>query len=232
MSTVAVMKPFVMKNMPTIGLNRYPPKMNKSHTKQQGINPTKEKKNTPSKKVSASAPTTPQQRRTVLPVKQRRVERRKEIKSMTEAILHLDLPSSSSSSESDDSLDTLQQKRPNIKKKKSQGNKKHHSASPSPVLVHTLSTLITKKESNSRNRRRSTSAVDSRSSATVYAGPTFNNAPAPSALPLPAFSYSTNTHLQQHSRDLMNLLSHSHQERSFEQDLSQIQRDLRSMLKI
>lgn len=104
------------------------------------------------------------------------------------------------------------------------------------------------KREQQRNRRRSSSVIDIRKSH-VYAGPTFNNAPAPSALPIPAFSptllsvdliTSTTTtitadgedDLQRHSKDLMNLLSPKPHHREFDSDLSEIQRGLRSMLKI
>lgn len=93
---------------------------------------------------------------------------------------------------------------------------------------------------------------------TVYAGPTFNNAPLPSALPIPAFSPTPipattpvsvdvikQQQLKRHSQNLMNILSspqYHHQQQQvtvtstttshFERDLSEIQRGLRSMLKI
>lgn len=85
----------------------------------------------------------------------------------------------------------------------------------------------------------------------VYAGPTFNNAPAPSALPIPAFNargspinypqplyHSVNPSLQQQSMDLMNLITPQkvvHPAYELEKTnlaLSEIQRGLRSMLKI
>lgn len=89
----------------------------------------------------------------------------------------------------------------------------------------------------------------------VYAGPTFNNAPVPSALPIPAFNargspisnhpqplyMSATPSLQQQSKDLMNLLLPPQpisrkvvSAYELEQDLalSEIQRGLRSMLKI
>ena len=99
-----------------------------------------------------------------------------------------------------------------------------------------------KKKREQRNRRRSSSAIDIRKSH-VYAGPTFNNAPAASALPIPAFSPTLisvnliNTtdgkdDLQRHSKDIMNLLSPKPHHREFDSDLSEIQRGLRSMLKI
>jgi hypothetical protein len=101
-------------------------------------------------------------------------------------------------------------------------------------------------DSQVRNRRRSSSVIETRS--VVYAGPTFNNAPAPSALPLPSFSPSLvsveladdNT-LERHSKDLMNILSPAKSSstrvqyqhyREFDKDLSEIQKGLRSMLKI
>lgn len=96
-----------------------------------------------------------------------------------------------------------------------------------------------------RNRRRSSSVAETRKN--VYAGPTFNNAPAPSALPLPAFSPAflsielVDDTLEKHSKDLMNILSpeksssatvqYQHY-REFDEDLSEIQKGLRSMLKI
>lgn len=103
-----------------------------------------------------------------------------------------------------------------------------------------------KREQQQRNRRRSSSVIDIRRNHVVYAGPTFNNAPAPSALPIPAFSptflsvdlITTTTtldgrdDLQRHSKDLMNLLSPKPYHRDFDSDLSEIQRGLRSMLRI
>lgn len=107
-------------------------------------------------------------------------------------------------------------------------------------------TLCSQYPIQQRTRRRSSSAVDIRG--TVYAGPTFNNAPLPSALPIPAFSPAIvsmdvikQQQLQRHSQHLMNILSPlQHQQVSasatttshFERDLSEIQRGLRSMLKI
>ncbi|KAG2213907.1 hypothetical protein INT47_001176 [Mucor saturninus] len=87
-----------------------------------------------------------------------------------------------------------------------------------------------------------------KSSEQVYAGPTFNNAPAPSALPIPAFNargspinypqplYSTHS-FQQQSMDLMNLIAPQKVITAYELEktnlaLSEIQRGLRSMLKI
>lgn len=87
--------------------------------------------------------------------------------------------------------------------------------------------------------RRRSSSVDIRSS--VYAGPTFNNSPAPNTLPIPAFSPpSTNIgsielerqKLSRHSKDLMKILSPQPLKNDFDLDLSEIQRGLRSMLKI
>ncbi|KAI8645710.1 hypothetical protein BD408DRAFT_411401 [Parasitella parasitica] len=85
----------------------------------------------------------------------------------------------------------------------------------------------------------------------VYAGPTFNNAPAPSALPIPAFNargspinypqplyHSVNPSLQQQSMDLMNLITPqkaftaAYELEMTNLALSEIQRGLRSMLKI
>jgi hypothetical protein len=81
----------------------------------------------------------------------------------------------------------------------------------------------------------------------VYAGPTFSNAPAPSALPIPAFNARgspINYHqsiisssLQQQSMDLMNLIVPPRVVTAYELEqtnmaLSEIQRGLRSMLKI
>ncbi|CEP10468.1 hypothetical protein [Parasitella parasitica] len=85
----------------------------------------------------------------------------------------------------------------------------------------------------------------------VYAGPTFNNAPAPSALPIPAFNargspinypqplyHSVNPSLHQQSLDLMNLITPqkaftaAYELEKTNLALSEIQRGLRSMLKI
>lgn len=83
----------------------------------------------------------------------------------------------------------------------------------------------------------------------VYAGPTFNNAPAPSALPIPAFNargspinypqplYHSVPSFQQQSLDLMNLIAPQKVITAYELEktnlaLSEIQRGLRSMLKI
>jgi hypothetical protein len=77
-----------------------------AHNKKQNNTTKKAEPKNPStkKKISASAPTTPQQpRRTILPVKARRVQRRKEIVSMTEALIKTDMESPSSFTESDDS---------------------------------------------------------------------------------------------------------------------------------
>ncbi|KAI8351755.1 hypothetical protein EDC96DRAFT_518301 [Choanephora cucurbitarum] len=282
MSTAAVIKPLHHKNAGAsisnmVVLNKQDPIVSKSYSKQLNKfnkKPTehgKEKSNKKNhasppqkksmpKKPSASAPTTPQQRRTVLPVKQRRAERRKEVKSMTDAALSLELEISST--ESDDSCSDMQQKKPlshvqnengSLDKKKNHKKKKQQVSLLPPAVNTTVSvsTTLLKKREPQRNRRRSSSAVDFRNSATVYAGPTFNNAPIPSALPLPVFSpnnsqVSVVMDLEQHSKDLLSLLSHPqpqrtqhihphyhpHYQRSFEQDLSEIQRDLRSMLKI
>ncbi|KAG2229173.1 hypothetical protein INT48_001493 [Thamnidium elegans] len=87
------------------------------------------------------------------------------------------------------------------------------------------------------HKKRSSSVIDIRSS--VYAGPTFNNSPAPSALPMPAFSPTLvsielleREKLSRHSKDLMNILSPQPLKNDFDMDLSEIQRGLRSMLKI
>lgn len=76
----------------------------------------------------------------------------------------------------------------------------------------------------------------------VYAGPTFSNAPAPSALPIPAFNsrgspINYQATLQQQSMDLMNLIAPQKVVTAYELEktnmaLSEIQRGLRSMLKI
>jgi hypothetical protein len=82
----------------------------------------------------------------------------------------------------------------------------------------------------------------------VYAGPTFNNAPAPSALPIPAFNARGSpinypqplyqNPYQQQSIDLMNLINAPQKVvTAYELErtnlaLSEIQRGLRSMLKI
>ncbi|CAO3642237.1 unnamed protein product [Mucor fragilis] len=209
------------------------------------------------KKTCVSAPTTPQQRRTVLPAKARRVERRKEIASMTEAIkVELDTPSSTESDDSSSSCTSVSSPgsgKKAAKKNHGQSNKQQKKVIPTIINATTSTTIIsarsTKKREQQRNRRRSSSAIDVRKSH-VYAGPTFNNAPAPSALPMPAFSptllsvdliSSTTTaitaaegkdDLQRHSQDLMNLLSPKPHHREFDSDLSEIQRGLRSMLKI
>ncbi|KAK4518236.1 uncharacterized protein ATC70_001588 [Mucor velutinosus] len=212
------------------------------------------------KKACVSAPTTPQQRRTVLPAKARRVERRKEIVSMTEAIkVELDTPSSTESDDSSSSSTSHSSPggggggKKAGKKNHGHSNKQQKKVMPTIINATTSTTIIsaesTKKREQQRNRRRSSSAIDVRKSH-VYAGPTFNNAPAPSALPMPAFSptllsvdliTSTTTtltaangkdDLQRHSQDLMNLLSPKPHHREFDSDLSEIQRGLRSMLKI
>ncbi|GAN10951.1 hypothetical protein MAM1_0436c10501 [Mucor ambiguus] len=203
------------------------------------------------KKACVSAPTTPQQRRPVLPAKARRVERRKEIVSMTEAIkVELDTPSST---ESDDSSSSISHSSPGaggggkkaVKKNRGHTNKQQKKAIPTIISATTSTTII----SVESTKKRSSSVIDVRKSH-VYAGPTFNNAPAPSALPMPAFSptllsvdliTSTTTtftaangedDLQRHSQDLMNLLSPKPHHCEFDSDLSEIQRGLRSMLKI
>lgn len=102
------------------------------------------------------------------------------------------------------------------------------------------------KRSNYHQRQQQSSYVDQ-----VYAGPTFNNAPAPSALPIPAFNargspinypqplyHSVNPSLQQQSMDLMNLITPqkvvntAYELEKTNLALSEIQRGLRSMLKI
>ncbi|KAI8097831.1 uncharacterized protein B0P05DRAFT_567820 [Gilbertella persicaria] len=105
------------------------------------------------------------------------------------------------------------------------------------------------RRSNNNNKRHSfeyKSLVDQ-----VYAGPTFNNAPAPSALPIPAFNargspinyhqplyHPVNPTFHQQSMDLMNLINTPQKVATayeLEQTnlaLSEIQRGLRSMLKI
>lgn len=99
-----------------------------------------------------------------------------------------------------------------------------------------------RRNSNKRHSFEYKSLVDQ-----VYAGPTFNNAPAPSALPIPAFNargspinyQATLYHpFQQQSMDLMNLINAPQKvvtAAELEQTnlaLSEIQRGLRSMLKI
>ncbi|KAL7316149.1 hypothetical protein PS15m_005284 [Mucor circinelloides] len=102
------------------------------------------------------------------------------------------------------------------------------------------------KRSNHYQQQQQSSYVDQ-----VYAGPTFNNAPAPSALPIPAFNargspinypqplyHSVNPSLQQQSMDLMNLITPqkvvntAYELEKTNLALSEIQRGLRSMLKI
>ena len=92
------------------------------------------------------------------------------------------------------------------------------------------------KKKRTSEGRRSSAIVDIRG--TVYAGPTFSNAPLPSTLPIPAFSppmismeLKKQNDLSRHSKDLMNILA-SRPTHHFEMDLSEIQRGLRSMLKI
>ncbi|GAA5805240.1 hypothetical protein HPULCUR_010754 [Helicostylum pulchrum] len=171
------------------------------------------------KKTSASAPNTPHlQRRTVLPVKARRVERRKEIVSMK-------IELSAASSESDDSSTCASSSSSVTSLKKKKNNNKQRQSDQAIVVpvVH---------------KKRSSSAIDIKSN--VYAGPTFNNSPAPSALPMPAFSPPTlvsielleREKLSRHSKDLMNILSPQPLKNDFDMDLSEIQRGLRSMLKI
>ncbi|KAI9022315.1 hypothetical protein CLU79DRAFT_719271 [Phycomyces nitens] len=218
----------------------------------------------PPQRPSSSAPATPQQRRTVMPVKVRRMERRKDIVSMTDALqsAQVDLLSTSpptSSAESEDS-DAQNKRKP---QRRQHANRRSTQQPPAPSAFPPLQ----KKSANLRSRRRSSSAVDVRSQ--VYAGPTFSNAPAPSALPIPAFTspeparhrtVSLNLHLQpeeedifimdplphlqQQSIELMNLLTPTLPRHPFpaklrtshdfnnDQMLSEIQRGLRSMLKI
>ncbi|KAI9350974.1 hypothetical protein BD770DRAFT_445822 [Pilaira anomala] len=178
------------------------------------------------KKTSASAPNTPQQqRRTVLPVKARRVERRKEIVSIK-------LELSAISSESDDSISSsFSSSLSNSRRKKNNG-----------LVVPIVQNNKRNEQQQQQLRRRSSSSVDIRS--TVYAGPTFNNSPAPNTLPIPAFSppstIGTNISsielerqkLSRHSKDLMKILSPQPLKNDFDLDLSEIQRGLRSMLKI
>ncbi|KAL0086675.1 hypothetical protein F4703DRAFT_1848123 [Phycomyces blakesleeanus] len=141
--------------------------------------------------ASASAPATPQQRRTVMPVKVRRMERRKDIVSMTDALqsAQVDLLSSSpptSSAESEDSDAQNKRKSHNNNNNNKRQNANQHRRSPQQPPAPSAFPPLQKKSTGLRSRRRSSSAVDVRSQ--VYAGPTFSNAPAPSALPIPAFT--------------------------------------------
>ncbi|KAI7858267.1 hypothetical protein BDC45DRAFT_565629 [Circinella umbellata] len=165
-----------------------------------------------------------QRRQQVMPVKARRVERKKDIVSMQDALRksQVDLlstsPVSSSGESENDSDSGFQSRR--------------------------------------RNRRASNDGGQ------VYCGPCFSNAPAPSALPMPpALSSHNPDHdgmfmmddLQQQSKELMSLLMPSHRiqnpsmttmamnsnipprmqtAHSLDNDLSEIQRGLRSMLKM
>ncbi|KAL9555437.1 hypothetical protein MBANPS3_002347 [Mucor bainieri] len=228
-------------------------KQQQEQKQQQKSSKSASNNNNAVKKACVSAPTTPQQRRTVLPAKARRVERRKEIVSMTEAIkVELDTPSSTESDDSSSSSTSHSSPgggggggKKAMKKNHGHSNKQQKKVIPTIINATTSTTII----SGESTRKRSSSAIDVRKSH-VYAGPTFNNAPAPSALPMPAFSptllsvdliTSTTTaftaahgkdELQRHSQDLMNLLSPKPHHREFDSDLSEIQRGLRSMLKI
>jgi hypothetical protein len=98
------------------------------------------------KKISASAPTTPQhQRRTILPVKARRVQRRKEIVSMTDALIKTDMESASFT-ESDDSTSSSSL---TFKKKKNKPKK-----TMSEVAVITSKTVTTNQSLVSKKRYR------------------------------------------------------------------------------
>lgn len=82
---------------------------------------------------------------------------------------------------------------------------------------------------------------DRRSSIQVYCGPCFSNAPAPSALPMPAFREQPNPHLPVHvaaptpSTPPMTMMIPPPMKTAYPletTDLSEIQRGLWSMLKI
>lgn len=84
---------------------------------------------------------------------------------------------------------------------------------------------------------------DRRSSIQVYCGPCFSNAPAPSALPMPAFREQPNPHLpvhvaappQHHQQPPMTMMIPPPMKTAYPletTDLSEIQRGLWSMLKI
>ncbi|KAI8364354.1 uncharacterized protein BYT42DRAFT_618956 [Radiomyces spectabilis] len=151
----------------------------------------------PLKKKSPSAPNTPHPKRPIITAKARRAERRREIGSVTDALqkaqmdheLSTSPPSftSISSTDSDDS-DTTYKKKMVTKSPRFQvpnhNQKQSHQSIP-PAAAFPPLHQPRKRQENVRQRRRSSSVVDLRSQ--VYAGPTFNNAPAPSALPMPAF---------------------------------------------
>lgn len=104
------------------------------------------------------------------------------------------------------------------KKSSSVNHHYHDSSSSSSSEDDTPSTppLHYQKALSFNNKRSQHKHIDQ-----VYAGPTFNNAPAPSALPIPAFS-ARGSPIQQP-------LYHYP---SYETSINEIQRGLRSMLKI
>ncbi|KAG0175296.1 hypothetical protein DFQ28_001825 [Apophysomyces sp. BC1034] len=152
-------------------------------------------KSLPPKKPSSSVPSTPQQRRTVLPVKVRRAERRRDIELTTDALqnsqvdleLSVSPPSSSTSSTESDDSDATAKKAVQSKRQKNKRNTQSQLSQKQQVPAASAFPPLQQKKRHDtgRTRRRSSSAIDLRSQ--VYAGPTFNNAPAPSALPIPAF---------------------------------------------
>ncbi|KAI8328687.1 hypothetical protein EDC96DRAFT_530192 [Choanephora cucurbitarum] len=130
-------------------------------------------------------------------------------------------------------------------KKASSGHTSEDDTSSSASSSEDDMSPTNRRNSNKRQSFEYKSLVDQ-----VYAGPTFNNAPAPSALPIPAFNargspinyhptiyHPVNPFFQQQSMDLMNLITAQKVVTATELEqtnlaLSEIQRGLRSMLKI
>ncbi|KAI8145115.1 hypothetical protein BJV82DRAFT_577357 [Fennellomyces sp. T-0311] len=184
------------------------PQQPKQLKKQDSVAKKQDRKPKPSAKQQQHQPSPQQRRPQVLPVKARRVERKRDIVSMTDAL------------------------------RKSQADV----MSTSPVSSSGESENDSDSGYQSRRRRRPSNDGQ------VYCGPCFSNAPAPSALPMPpAFRHDDGVfmmdeHLQQQSKELMSLLMPRRRPsnipatmktaHSLDTDLSEIQRGLRSMLKM
>ncbi|KAI7903333.1 uncharacterized protein BX663DRAFT_560847 [Cokeromyces recurvatus] len=235
-STTTIVKPIRTINTPSSASTSSLPLLIITDNKKSQRKPFIKREQQQSKKTTSSAPNTPQKRR-----------KKKSVKEITNS-------ESSSCTESDESNVTSKNTNKKTKKRiQSNSNQKSKKTSALDITITaTTSALFTNnkhfptnnlirmkrhehlllRESTTihrqRSRRKSTSIIDMRKTSDIYAGPTFtNNAPAPSALPIP-FS---NTNKQQ-SRDLLDLLKHKKRHSTHEFDLTEIQKGLRSMLKI
>ncbi|KAG0054851.1 hypothetical protein BGZ83_010303 [Gryganskiella cystojenkinii] len=150
--------------------------------------------------------------------KARRVQRRKEIESMTESLANVDLdlalnqspplnpsspPSSASSSDSDDSESILSRSPLNLRQNNGGFNKgynaqvAHLSATPlqrpssAPVMPqsrHGIMMASPQPHHLPKVHMAATAVTGEKKG--LYAGPTFHNSPAPTSLPIPAFTRS------------------------------------------